>query len=108
MALNYADLAKEAERRQKKSGVNAEPYVYVTRDDKKIEIPFPNSDVYMALSEVPEGKIATQFRILLSSNPVAFREFIEDISELPVTALQVINEDMWSFWNTDITQVPGK
>lgn len=108
MSLDFSALQKESDRRADEAGVNMKPYIYKASDGTKIEIPFPKGDAYMALGQVEERDQATQFQILLDGNPKAYNTLMRDFSKLNVTAISIILEDIWEFWNTDIHTVPGK
>lgn len=108
MALNFEDLVKESERRSQSAGINNQPYLYTASDGTEVSIPFPKADVFMALSELDDNQIASQFRILLSRNPKGLAALNRDLAKLDVSALSLLQESMWDFWNTDVNSVPGK
>lgn len=101
MSLNFEDLLKEGELRDKESGVNNKPFPYKTSTGEEIHIPFPNAETYLALTKIKPEALAEEFQILMSDSPSSFNALVRDMRKLPVSALPIIRERMWAFWGND-------
>ena len=109
MALNFETLAKESERRSKRAGVNREPYVYTTSEGQEVVFQFPKADAFLAIGKLErQDDVASQFEILLNGNQKAITALYRDFRDLDISALAVLQEDIWEFWGTDAQAVPGK
>lgn len=101
MSLNFEDLLREGELRDKESGVNNKPFPYTTSTGDTIQIPFPNAETYMALTKLKPEAVADEFQVLLNTSPSSFNALVRDFRKLPVSSIALIREKMWAFWGND-------
>ena len=103
MGRKFEDFLKEANRRANKT--NREDYVF-TINDRKITVPAPDAQTFLALPRAKEGDILGQLNILFSNSQSDFSFFLDSLEGQPVEVLKVFMEDMYDFWNTEVPS-PG-
>lgn len=102
MAFKFDDFAKEAERRNKKNGIKNEPFQINLKDGRVIEIEAPDANTFLALSDVEEGQVLRQFKILFGNKFKDYNALIEELDGKPMQILNVILEEAFGFWGTDV------
>lgn len=103
MSRKFEDFVKEANRRSEKS--NREPYVFEI-EGRKITIPAPDAQTFLALGKAKEGDILGQLNILFSNSQSDFSFFLDALKGQPVEVLKVLMEDMYDSWNSEVPS-PG-
>lgn len=107
MAVKFADLIGEADRRNARQKKHRKPFNLELSDGDIVSIPAPDSQTYLALSDVPEGKHLEQLKILFGQNPSAFNRFVDDLEGTDPYVIQLLTESMYSFWGETPEAKPG-
>lgn len=109
MAVSFESLAREAERRVKRSRVRTrEPYVLTLSDGTEIKIPYPDA-IKVALSmENPEASPTVMLRNFMADDTTGYRRLMEEIdaTDQQFEFFAALTDDMWGFWG--IEGGPGK
>jgi len=109
MAVSFESLAREAERRVKRSRVRTrEPYVLTLSDGTEIKIPYPDAIKVAVSMENPEASPTVMLRNFMADDQAGYRRLIEEIdaTDQQFEFFSALTEDMWSFWGVE--GGPGK
>lgn len=102
MSYDFNAFVKEAERRNKKNGISDKPFELKLSTGNTITIKAPDATTFLALSDVDEGKVLQQFKILFGSNIKDYNALVEELDGKPYQLLNVILENAYDFWGAEV------
>lgn len=108
MALKFADMVSEAERREKRSNVSRKAFEMELEDGYVVTVPYPDAQTTMELSTIPEGETKRVLFTLMKGRPSDYNRLMNEFDGKPIEILQVLTENMYDFWNNTSQIVPGK
>ena len=108
MARKFNDFIKEAERRESRSGISRQPFEIELPSGKIISVPYPDAQTTLRLSSIPEGETMRVLAALFADRHTDFNHLVSELKDQPVEVIQVLTEEMYDFWNSDVLKVPGK
>lgn len=73
----------------------------------KVDVEAETKDFY-AESSIPEGETMRVLAALFADRHTDFNHLVSELKDQPVEVIQVLTEEMYDFWNSDVLKVPGK
>lgn len=99
----FSDILAKAEKRAVKQ---PKPYV-LELEEGTFEIEYPDALQYLEFSELEDDQMLKQLQVIFRKSPRAWNALVRELSGQPASTLQVLVEDMFSFWDA-ADKTPGK
>lgn len=90
----FEDLVKKAEKRAK-----SVPDYKIELEGEVYSIPYPDALQMLEFSNLDDGQILAQLRIIFSNHATAWNALVRSLEGEDAAVLQVVVEDMFDHWN---------
>ena len=90
----FEDLVKKAEKRAK-----SVPDYKIELEGEVYSIPYPDALQMLEFSNLDDGQILAQLRIIFSNHATAWNALVCSLEGEDAAVLQVVVEDMFDHWN---------